>query len=310
MKQKIYILGLASAMIIALGTIFKVNHWAGAGILLIVGISVLVIVFLPVALVNSFKDEDNKSKRLLYIITWLTSFVLFTAMLFKIQHWPGAGYLMLISIPFPFLVFLPVFLIVTSKNKEHSIFNTVYMLFLLMILSCFTALLALNVSKEKLVESFSIVRSYYLSDKAADNIKVQPQSLLSHKIDEVINITEEYRDLYLGYLNIPADMWNGDLGNFRSSLSFSPPSGKKDRQAGEVHSKLVSGLKDLISLMEKTPGCESLAAAAPAVFSLRKTPSGNYNWNSDLILAPVHPWLIAYLEGLENNLKLIRATLK
>jgi len=309
MKQKIYILGLATAMIIVLGTMFKVNHWPGAGILLIGGISVLVIVFLPVALVNSFKDEDNKSRRLLYIITWLTSFVLFTGMLFKIQHWPGAGYLMLISIPFPFLVFLPVFLVVTSKNKEHSIFNTVYMLFLLMILSCFTALLALNVSKEKLGESFSIVRNYYLSEKTTDNIKVKHQSPVSQKIDEVIDITEEYRDLYLGYLNIPADVWKGDLADFQSSWSFSQPSGKKDSQAGAMHSKLMSGLKDLITLMEKTPGCESLAAAAPSVFSLRKTPGGNYNWDSDLILAPVHPWLLAYLEGLENNLKLIRTTL-
>ena len=310
MKQKIYILGLATAMIITLGTMFKVNHWPGAGILLIGGISVLVILFLPVALVNSLKDDNNKSKRLLYFIIWLTSFVLFAAMLFKIQHWPWAGYLMLISIPFPFLVFLPVFLIVTSKNREHSIFDTAYILFLLMILSCFTALLALNVSKEKLVESFSIVRTYYNSEKDADKIKVQQQSPVSQKIDEVIAITEEYRDLYLKFLNIQADMWNGDLGDFQSSFSFSQPSGKKDRQAGEIHSKLLLGLTDLISIMEATPGCEPLAASAPAVFSLRKTPGGNYNWNSDLILAPVHPWLIAYLEGLANNLKLIRATMK
>jgi len=310
MKQKIYILGLASAMIISLGTMFKVNHWPGAGMMLIGGISVLVIVFLPAALINSFKDEDNKSKRLLYVITWLTSFVLFTAMLFKIQHWPGAGYLMLVSIPFPFMVFLPVFLIVTSKNKEHSIFSTVYILFLLMILSCFTALLALNVSKEKLVESFSIVRTYYHSGKAIDNMRAQQQLPVSQKIDEVIDITEEYRDFYLGCLNIPADMWKGDLGVFQSTFSFSQPSGKKENQVKTIHSKLISELKDLISLMERTPGCESLASAAPEIFSLRRTPGGNYNWDSDLILAPVHPWLLAYLEGLENNLKLIRTTLK
>jgi len=309
MKQKIYMLGLATAMIIVLGTMFKVNHWPGAGILLIGGISVLVIVFLPVALVNSLKDEDNKSKRLLYIITWLTSFVLFTGMLFKIQHWPGAGYLMLISIPFPFLVFLPVFLIVTSKNKEHSIFNTVYMLFLLMILSCFTALLSLNVSKEKMVDSFNVIRSYHLSQNASGIIEGQQQSPVIKKIDEVIDITEEYRDLYLGYLNIQSDMWKGDLGVFQTSLSFSMPGGKAGRQSEAVRSKLLSELNELISLMEKTPGCESLAAAAPSVFDLKKTVSGEYNIDPDLDMTPTHPWLLAYIMGLENNLKLIRATL-
>lgn len=302
-------LGLATAMIIVLGTMFKVNHWPGAGILLIGGISVLVIVFLPVALVNSLKDEDNKSKRLLYIITWLTSFVLFTGMLFKIQHWPGAGYLMLISIPFPFLVFLPVFLIVTSKNKEHSIFNTVYMLFLLMILSCFTALLSLNVSKEKMVDSFNVIRSYHLSRNASGIIEGQQQSPVIKKIDEVIDITEEYRELYLGYLNIQSEMWKGDLGIFQTSLSFSMPGGKAGRQAEAVRSKLLSELNDLISLIESTPGCESLAAAAPSVFDLKKTASGDYDLDPDLNITPTHPWLLAYIMGLENNLKLIRATL-
>ena len=309
MKQKIYMLGLATAMIIVLGTMFKVNHWPGAGILLIGGISVLVIVFLPVALVNSLKDEDNKSKRLLYIITWLTSFVLFTGMLFKIQHWPGAGYLMLISIPFPFLVFLPVFLIVTSKNKEHSIFNTVYMLFLLMILSCFTALLSLNVSKEKMVDSFNVIRSYHLSQNASGIIEGQQQSPVIKKIDEVIDITEEYRELYLGYLNIQSDMWKGDLGVFQTSLSFSMPGGKAGRQAEAIRSKLLSELNDLISLIESTPGCESLAAAAPSVFDLKKTASGDYDLDPDLNITPTHPWLLAYIMGLENNLKLIRTTL-
>jgi hypothetical protein len=76
--------------------------------------------------------------------------VVFIAMLFKVQHWSWGGYLMLVSIPFPFLVFLPVFLLVTSRNKEHNIYTTVYMLFFLVILSCFTVLLALMFQKKKL----------------------------------------------------------------------------------------------------------------------------------------------------------------
>ena len=309
MKQKIYILGLATAMIVFLGILFKVNHWAGAAILLIGGISILVFAFMPLALINNYKAEADRSKRLLYIITWLTSFVLFAAMLFKIQHWPGAGYLMLVSIPFPFLVFLPVFLIITSRNRNHNIYHTVYVLFLLMIISCFTVLLALNVSKEKMVESFSIVRNYYQSEKALDNLKAQHQSTVDQLIYELLALTEEYKDLYIGSSGISADMWKGDLGVFQTSWSFQKPADKFGRQTETIHSKLLSGLGDLISLLEKTPGCESMAAAAPSVFGLRKTGSGDYNWDSDLILSPSHPWLLVYLEGLETNLKMIRATL-
>lgn len=310
MKQKIYILGMATAMIVTLGTLFKVNHWPGAFILLIAGISVLVFVFVPLALINSLKDEDTKGNRLLYSVAWLTSFVVFTAMLFKIQHWPGSGFLMMVSIPFPFLVFLPVYLIVTSGQKGHSIFNTVYMLFYLMILACFTALLSLNVSKEKMVDSFSLIRNYHLSQNAAAVFENQQQSPVIRKIDEVIDITEEYSDIYLGYLNVRTDMWKGDLGVFQTSWSFSMPGGKKGRQAEAIHSKLLSGLNDLISLLEKTPGCESLAAAAPSVFSLQKTSGGDYVLNPDLNMTPTHPWLLSYIMGLENNLKLIRTTLR
>ncbi|HOW10115.1 MAG TPA: hypothetical protein PLX08_09965 [Bacteroidales bacterium] len=310
MKQKIYILGLATAMIVTLGTLFKVNHWPGAYMMLISGIFLLVFVFMPLALINSLKDEDAKGNRLLYFVTWLTSFMVFTAMLFKIQRWPGSGYLMMVSIPLPFLVFLPVYLVVTSKQKGHNIFNTVYMLFLLMILACFTALLSLNVSKEKMVDSFNVIRAYHLSQNASGIIEKQHQSPVIQKIDEVIDIAEDYKDLYLGYLNIQSDVWKGDLGISQTSWSFSMPSGKKGRQAEAIQSKLLSGLNDLISLLEKTPGCESLAEAAPSVFSLEKTVRGDYELNHDLIMATAHPWLLAYVMGLGNNLKLMRATLK
>jgi hypothetical protein len=35
--------------------------------------------------------------------------------LFKIMHWPGAGIFLMVALPFPFLVFLPVYLYVTSR---------------------------------------------------------------------------------------------------------------------------------------------------------------------------------------------------
>ncbi|MBN2864113.1 MAG: hypothetical protein JXN62_13180 [Bacteroidales bacterium] len=144
MKQKIYILGLAITLTVFTGIIFKVNHWPGAGYLMTVGIISLVILFLPLALRNHYKVEGNNKNLVLYIVTWLTCFVVFTAMLFKIMHWPGAGTALMISIPFPYVIFLPVFLIVTGKNKKFNIYYTVFVLFLLAAISGFSALLALH----------------------------------------------------------------------------------------------------------------------------------------------------------------------
>src|SRR5674476_974690 len=134
MKQKIYILGVITAIIISTGLIFKVEHWPTSQILITAGTMILVLIFIPVALINNYKAEGNTQNRLLYIVTYITCFVVFTAMLFKIQHWPLAGTLLTIALPFPYIVFLPVFLTVTSKNKNFNIYNTVFVLLLLCLL--------------------------------------------------------------------------------------------------------------------------------------------------------------------------------
>lgn len=131
-------------MMVFAGVTLKVNHLPGAGYFLTIGIITLVFVFLPLALRNHYKAEGNTSSRIIYIITWLTCFVVFIAMLFKIMHWPGAGIALSISLPFPYIVFLPVFLIVTSKKENFNIYNTVFILFLLTIVSGLSSLLALS----------------------------------------------------------------------------------------------------------------------------------------------------------------------
>ena len=144
MKQKIYILGLITTVIIYFGLLFKTNHWPGAGYLLTAGILAFVFIFLPVALRSHYIAEGKPGNRILYIVTWVTSVVFFVSALFKIMHWPGAGIALAIAIPFPFVIFLPVFLIVTSKNKNFNIYNTVFVLFLLAAISAFSALLSLS----------------------------------------------------------------------------------------------------------------------------------------------------------------------
>ena len=147
MKQKIYILGVITTLIVFIGAIFKVNHMPGAGVMLTLGLLTMVFIFLPAALINHYKSEESNHNLLLYIVTYLTCFVIFISMLFKIQHWPFAGVMFTIALPFPYVIFLPVFLIVTAKNKNFNIYNTVFVLLLLALNSVFSALLALNVQK-------------------------------------------------------------------------------------------------------------------------------------------------------------------
>lgn len=306
MKQKIYMLGLATVILISLGILFKLNHWAGAGIMLTLGITVLVLVFTPAALVNSYKADAEKGKGLLYFVTWLTVLVVFAAMLFKIQHWPWAGVLMMISIPFPFVVFLPVFLISVKGRKDQSIYDTVSVLILLMIVSCFTVLLGLNVSKDRIIGSLGLMSNYNRSEEVLDNLKIRQESPVAGKINDLLVMSEEYRQLYLASSGISPDAGNTDEEELQRLLLYREPSGRFGGESEDIDARLLKGLGDLAGLLGSTPGCESLAAAAPSVFGLVKTPAGTFVADPEMGSLSIHPWLLVYLDGLENNLKSIR----
>ena len=148
MKKPIYFLGFICCILILTGTIFKINHWPGAGPLLVFGIVILCLWFLPAALINNYKGTEKKQSIWLYLITYITALILFTGVLFKIMHWPGASYIIYVSVPFPFVVFLPVFLYHTRKHKNVSLVQSIFVIFLLAYISVTSAMLSLRVAKE------------------------------------------------------------------------------------------------------------------------------------------------------------------
>jgi hypothetical protein len=147
MKNKNYIIGLIAAMLIITGGLFKVMHWPGSGIVLVLGIFLLCAIFLPTALWSAYIDW-GKRWPLFFIVIFLTVLFDFVGGLFKIMHWPGANIMMIVGIGFPIVVFLPVYLYYQRKEEYRSQGNFLYVMFLLVYLSVMSSLLALNVSKE------------------------------------------------------------------------------------------------------------------------------------------------------------------
>ena len=311
MKQKIYFLGLVAAMIMSTGAIFKVNHWPAAGIMMTTGTLILVLLFLPAALVNHYRAEGNKQNKLLYIVTWITCFVVFTAMLFKIQHWPYAGYGLLIALPFPYVVFLPVFLVITSKNKNFNIYNTVFVLLLLALNSIFAAFLSLNVSKETVDDSYSISRNYCQVDAAmADLPVIANESAVNTKIDEIIMITNDYQDLIFKHEGMTREQWEKDPGNLlrpeNPNIAAGVLANNGEMPAGM---KLEKAISELVSLMEQTKGYEETAKALPSILGMGAVKEDDPVWSFSFrnIIIPLS-WALIYLDGLETNLKMIKAS--
>lgn len=169
MKNKIYYFGIICCLLVVFGCLFKIQHWAGAGIILTLGFFIFSLVYIPVALVNSYRSEKDKKLKWLYILAFLNILIICAGALFKIQHWPGAGQLLLWSIPLPFILFLPFYLLYVNKNKQLNYTNLLLVLFFFAYFGAITALLSLNVSKNILDESIVASLNYEHKVMLTDN---------------------------------------------------------------------------------------------------------------------------------------------
>lgn len=310
MKQKIYLLGLITTMVIVLASLLKMNHWPGAGQLMILGVFTLVCVFIPLALRNHYLTDGNRRNASLYIVTWLTCFVVFVGMLFKVLHWPYAAIAIIIALPFPYVVFLPVFLAVTSRNKSFSIYNTVSVLFLLSGVSVFSLLLALNVSKEKINDSMLLSGNYNRLEAVLDPpLSLADQASVPGKIDEILAIIDDYQSLIFTTEGFSEEEWNNDpwiLTKPETSGAASPALVIEGKDPA-LDIRLQTALQSLVNEAEGMAGFETLAKAAPAIFDYKESTDRPDDWTFGTFIASPRIWSLVYLDALETNLKLLRA---
>lgn len=150
MKKTAFILGIVFVNLFLAGTLFKINHFPGAGIVLTLSIFGFCFVFLP--LVLSLKYKIEKKHKILFVATYITFAVMFTGAVLKMMHWPGAGIFIIIGLLLPFVFFLPVFIHYSAKVKSLAQ-NFPAIILGLIFLASYSALLSLNVSKNFLDNS-------------------------------------------------------------------------------------------------------------------------------------------------------------
>jgi hypothetical protein len=120
MKKTMKIFGMVSMSLIALGAIFKIQHWPGAGIMLIVGFLLLITVFFPSALWVMKKESKLKGIFFIYLISIIGGIFLMCGFLFKLQHYPGSGILMLLGYSILALILVPAILIALLRDEKSK----------------------------------------------------------------------------------------------------------------------------------------------------------------------------------------------
>lgn len=117
-KSTAGIIGAISASVINLGITFKFQHWPGAGVMVVLGLSTFALVFMPLLLKEKFRAESSERKTLMNTLgaSGLTLFSL--GLLFKIQHWPGAAVMLGLSVIFLFFGYFAMYLSDKSIDAE------------------------------------------------------------------------------------------------------------------------------------------------------------------------------------------------
>lgn len=122
MKKAMIYGGVISLSLIALGTVFKIFHWPGAAISLLLGFFILCFVFFPSALYLNYNSVKKGFGTNLAAFTGGT--ILMIGVLFKVMHWPGthmlliAGFGILLGIFIPLLLFSRLRDSISSKEKR------------------------------------------------------------------------------------------------------------------------------------------------------------------------------------------------
>ena len=125
---------------------------------------------------------------------------------------------------------------------------------------------------------------------------------------EIIN---GYQNLIFAAEGITKEQWISDPELLKKPDVTSLAS-NDIRNAGEAYpgEKLESGMKNLLAEFEKTPGCEDIAKAAPAVFHYSAASKDDDPWALNILKANPLSWSMISLDGLKESLMMIKASLK
>jgi len=151
----IYLISMLGGIVLIFGILFKIQHYPGAGILLTIGFLSIALLLIPAILISKLRDESVRNLHVTDIIGAIALILYIVGDLCKIQHWPGAGILLVVGAISLTTIFLPIYTMKVYKNAESVKAGFLFLCIGILFFNMFNLLLALNVSKD--------VMSYFIT---------------------------------------------------------------------------------------------------------------------------------------------------
>jgi len=122
----LYLTGMIAGILTIVGTLFKVQHWPGASIMLTLGLAGTALAFLPMYAAYRIKESREKnleSNKRIWIGGTIAGILLILGALFKIMHWPGAGIVLISSWSLVAVILLPYLVLNQLKQEKNRVTN-------------------------------------------------------------------------------------------------------------------------------------------------------------------------------------------
>jgi hypothetical protein len=244
MKNTMKISAVAGTILFGFAALFKIQHWPGAGILLTCGAVILAFIFMPSALGVLWKETHNKKRLILYISVFLSAMFFIFGILFKIQHWNGAGIILTLAGISAALFLIPALLTLVLTDPENKPKRPVFIVGSIGLLFYVTGFLckimhwpgATILSMGGLLLLFVIVFPLYVRLSWRDERFIKPEFIflvagsLAIILPSTLLSTSLQRSFDMGFydnnqqqqalINYIDENNNAYIGQFRDSLSY------------------------------------------------------------------------------------------
>lgn len=260
MKKIMINSGIAAATFFIIGSFFKFMHWPGASALILLGMAIGALVFLPLIFLFK-KNETTESKAKIVLGIGVINGILFCAYsLFKVMHWPYASTLWFFTLGLFSFVFIPLYFFNGIKNEANKVNTITTTLILIIVAGVFFLQTSLKSSKQVYVaKTQNYLQEQELINRL-QNIKkdsVQQNIELANVSNDIVKKCEEIKGMIifdaLGQKTIPA--------NFESNFQWIEEGGLGDEfnngREGELIiislDHLIKKYNSLCSSSEKLP---------------------------------------------------------
>lgn len=134
MKKIMINSGIAAATFFIIGSFFKFMHWPGAAILILLGMVIGALIYLPLLFLFKKNETTESRAKLVLAIGTINGILFCTYSLFKVFHWPGANMIWFFTLGLFSLVFIPLYFFNGIKNEANKV-NTITTTLILIIVA-------------------------------------------------------------------------------------------------------------------------------------------------------------------------------